>query len=290
MYFEYWGLKKQPFHNVPDPEMYFDMHQSVDKAVSEVMFAIQEGDECLAVVIGPVGVGKTMCLRVVLDTLDLNQYRVAFVGNPDLTFPQLLRAVIGQLLGRPCKETTREALLDAFNRILFETRDQGRHVVIFIDEGNVIRSHNLESLRLLTNMQDVRSNLFTMVLAGQPELGRHLEDPERAALFQRIGVYCKVEGLDSPETLRDYVIYRLECAGNEKRQIFTPAACRTLWKHSEGGVPRIINKLCKLSLKAGQTQELTEVGPEIVDAVAARFMRSYRRRGNPRAEGAQESV
>jgi type II secretory pathway predicted ATPase ExeA len=112
------------------------------------------------------------------------------------------------------------------------------------------------------------------VLAGQTELGRRLEDPARAALFQRIGVYCKVEGLDSPETLRDYVMYRLECAGAGDRKVFTMAAIRALWRYSENGVPRLVNKLCKLSLKAGQTGKLETIDEDVVDAVAARFMRT----------------
>ncbi len=48
-YYEYWGLTKPPFDNVPDPEMYFDMHSSVNNAVAETLFAIEEGNECLAV-------------------------------------------------------------------------------------------------------------------------------------------------------------------------------------------------------------------------------------------------
>ncbi|MBP1729882.1 MAG: hypothetical protein H6Q55_311, partial [Deltaproteobacteria bacterium] len=29
MYYEYWGLKKPPFDNVPDPSMYVESHASV---------------------------------------------------------------------------------------------------------------------------------------------------------------------------------------------------------------------------------------------------------------------
>jgi len=242
MYTEYWGLNKHPFDNVPDPEMYFDMHQSVDDAVSEVLFAIEEGDECLAVVVGPVGVGKTMCLRIVLDSLDHEKYRIAFVTNPDMTFTQLIREMIGQLEGKQCEETRKDRLFEIFNKLLFETSDKGKRVVIFIDEGNVIKPHNLESLRLLTNMQDDKQNLFTIILAGQPELGKRLEDPRRANLFQRIGVYCKIHGLDSFEMMRDYIEHRLERAGLSGRRIFTDNAYKRVWESSENGTPRIDRK------------------------------------------------
>ncbi|MCH7590754.1 AAA family ATPase [PVC group bacterium] len=273
MYLEYWGLNQHPFNNVPDPEMYFSMHQSVEESVAEILFAIEEGDECLAVITGKVGVGKTMSLRIVLDTLDHDKYRIAFVINPDLSFTQLLREIIGQLEDQECEERRKDKLLERFNKILFATNDEGKRVLIFIDEGNVIKPANLESLRLLTNMQEDKQNLFTMILAGQPELARRLEDPRRANLFQRIGVYCRMTGMTSCENMRDYIEHRLERAGLKQR-VFSDEAYDVLWEHSEDGVPRLVNKLCKLSMKAGETNNLTQITPEVVQAVAARFIRS----------------
>jgi type II secretory pathway predicted ATPase ExeA len=64
-YCKYWGLSKPSFHSVPDPKMYFDLHRSVDNAVSEMLFAVDEENECLEVIIGNVVLGKTMTLRVI---------------------------------------------------------------------------------------------------------------------------------------------------------------------------------------------------------------------------------
>lgn len=277
MYQEYWKLKSHPFDNVPDPQMYFDMHRSVEDSVSEVLYAIEEGNECLAVVVGPVGVGKTMCLRMVLSCLNKDKYRIAFVTNPDLTFPQLLREVVGQLEGVPCNETRKDILLEHFNRLLFQTSDQEKKVLIFIDEGNAMRPHNLDCLRLLTNMQDDHQNLLTIILAGQPELARRLEDHRRENLFQRIGVYCKIEGIDSLPTMRDYIEHRLERAGWTGESPFTDDAYREIWAFSEGGTPRLVNRICKLTLKAAESNGLTRINGDVVRAVGDRFKRIYRR-------------
>lgn len=283
MYLDYWNLNKHPFNNVPDPEMYFDMHQSVDQAASELLFAIEEADECLAVIVGPVGVGKTMCLRLVLDSLDESKYRVAFVTNPDMTFTQLLREVVGQLEEKTCNEARKDQLLEHFNRILFANNDDGKRTLIFIDEGNVIKAANLESLRLLTNMQDDHQNLLTIVLAGQPELGRRLEDPRRDNLFQRIGVYCKVEGIDSIATMKDYIEHRMERAGFRGDPIFTERAYEAIWKFSDNGMPRLVNKVCKLALKAGETNHLRQVTEPIIASIADRFERTFvRRKAKPK--------
>ena len=70
MYYEYWGLKKPAFDNVPDPSMYVDCHASMENAIAETLFAIEEGDECIAVVVGDVGLGKTMSIRMIIDSLN----------------------------------------------------------------------------------------------------------------------------------------------------------------------------------------------------------------------------
>jgi type II secretory pathway predicted ATPase ExeA len=183
MYYEYWGLKKPPFDNVPDPSMYVESHASVENTITETLFAIEEGNECIAVIIGDVGLGKTLCLRLILDNLSQDKYKVAFITNPDMSFVQLMREIVGQLTGQPCEIHKRIDLLETFNKIIFQTADEGKKVLLFIDEGNALPPGNLESLRLLTNMQEDHRNLFTIVMAGQIELARRLEHPHRANLF-----------------------------------------------------------------------------------------------------------
>lgn len=294
MYLQYWGLNKHAFHNVPDPGMYFEMHQSVENAVAEILFAVEEGDECLAVVVGEVGLGKTMSLRVVLDSLGPEQYRIAFISNPDLTFPQLLREIVGQLTDSQCEIKTKDRLLEEFNRILVETNREGKKVIIFIDEGNAIRKINLESLRLLTNLQADDHNLFTLVLAGQPELAQRLEQPSMANLYQRIGVYCKLTKIESRDVLKDYIEHRCERAG-ATRPIFSEDAIDRIWLHSEEGVPRLVNRICKLAMKAGETNRLEIIDGEVIDAVANRFIRCTQKNhqfqppSKPRKESPAES-
>lgn len=272
MYFDYWGLKKPPFDNVPDPSMYVASHTSVENTIAETLFAIEEGNECIAVIVGDVGLGKTMSLRMVIDSLDPSKYKIAFVTNPDIPFIQLLREIIGQLTGKQCEEKRKVDLLEIFNKLLFQTADEGKKVLIFIDEANAMSPANLESLRLLTNMQDDSRNLFTIVLAGQIELARRLEHPRRANLFQRIGTYCNIERIESEELVKNYVETRLALAG-ATRKIFTDDAISAIWTYSENGVPRLINKICKLSMKAGETNNLREIDGNIVRQISERFQK-----------------
>jgi type II secretory pathway predicted ATPase ExeA len=270
MYYEYWGLQKPPFDNVPDPTMYSDSHSSMENAIAETLFAIDEGNECIAVIVGDVGLGKTLSLRIIIDSLDHEKYKIALVTNPDMSFIELLREIIGQLTGRKCEERRKIDLLEKFNKILFDTIDSGKKVLVFIDEANAISPTNLESLRLLTNMQDDQRNLFTIVLAGQLELARRLEHPKRTNLLQRIGTLSRIDKIESQDLLKGYVETRLRLAGGSK-QIFADDAYGSLWEYSEHGVPRLINKMCKLSLKAGETNEFMLISGEVVRQIGERF-------------------
>ena len=270
MYYEYWKLQKPPFDNVPDPGMYVDCHVSMESAIAETLFAIEEGNECLAVVVGEVGLGKTLSIRLIIDSLDQEKYRIALITNPGMSFIQLLREIIGQLTGAQCEEKRKADLLELFNRLLFETADQGKKVLIFIDEANAVSPANLESLRLLTNMQDDRRNLFTIILVGQMELAKRLENPRRANLMQRVGTFRLIEKIPSAEMVKTYVETRLALAGGSAR-IFTDDAIAMFWEYSEHGVPRLINKLAKLCLKAGETNGLQEIDGAIVQDMGERF-------------------
>jgi len=272
MYYEYWGLQKAPFDNVPDPTMYAECHETMERAIAETVFAIEEGEDCISVIVGDVGLGKTLSIRVILDSLDHEKYKIALVTNPGLTFVQLLKEIIGQITGTQCAESKKVNLLEIFNKLLFGTMDEEKKILIFIDEANVITPKNLENLRLLTNMQDDQRNLFTMVLVGQLELAQRLELPKFANLFQRIGTYNRIERIQTKELVKTYVETRLKHAGGIKN-IFTEDAFSIIWEHSDCGVPRLINKICKLSLKAGETNGFNEIDGGVVHQIGARFQK-----------------
>ena len=143
-------------------------------------------------------------------------------------------------------------------------------MLIFVDEANAMSPANLESLRLLTNMQDDQRNLFTLVLAGQLELARRLEHPKRANLLQRIGTFSRIDKLGTEDLIKTYVETRLSLAGGTKT-IFAGDAYDFLWEYSDNGVPRLINKICKLSLKAGETNQYSLISGEVIRQIGERF-------------------
>ena len=272
MYYQYWGMHKAPFDNVPDPDLYWSKNNSLEDAISEVLFAVEEGNDCLAVVTGDIGAGKTLGLRVILNELDSEKYRIAFITNPDLSPVQFMREIIGQLENKKITTHFKDQLMEEFNSILFTCANKGQKAVIFIDEANVMSTEQLHQVRLMTNLQDNQKNMVIFVLAGQKELGKRLESKSLENLFQRIGVYCRIRGLDGPEAVQAYLEHRIQACGGSTG-IFAKDAYTAIWTYSHKGVPRLINKIAKLCLKAGETNLMKRIGADAVHAVAAMFER-----------------
>jgi len=272
MYYEYWGMNKAPFDNVPDPSLYWSENNSLEDAISEILFAIEEDNDCLAVLVGKIGSGKTLGLRVILNELDPEKYRIAFITNPDLSSVQLMREIIGQLKNKKIITHYKDQLLEELNTILFDCANKGQKVIIFIDEANVMSTAQLHNLRLMTNLQDDQQNMIIFVLAGQEELGERLESKPLENLYQRIGVYCRVKGLTGPEAVQQYLSHRIKICGGSP-EIFSPEAYKAIWSHSLQGVPRLINKVAKLCLKAGETNQVKKIDAEMVHSIASMFER-----------------
>lgn len=272
MYYQYWKMQKAPFDNIPDPGLYWRENSSVEDAIFEILFTIKEGNDCLAVMVGDIGTGKTLSLRVILNELNPEKYRIAFVTNPDLSSGQLMREIIGQLKNKKISTHYKDQLMEEFNIILSECANQGQKVVIFIDEANVMSTAQLNNLRLMTNFQDDQQNMVIFVLAGQKELGNRLESKALENLYQRIGVYCRIKGLVGAESVQQYIKHRIQVCGGSP-EIFTKEAFTAIWVHSHQGVPRLINKIAKLCLKAGETNQIKQIDVEMVYAVASMFER-----------------
>jgi hypothetical protein len=128
------------------------------------------------------------------------------------------------------------------------------------------------------------------------EFAQTLEHPKRANLFQRIGTYGHLEKLPSEEAVKTYIEARLQIAGTQ-RKIFDDDAIPVIWEFSEHGVPRLINKICKLCIKAGETNEFESISGEIAVQIADRFqklsktsLKKHKPQTRPEAEPSGESI
>jgi general secretion pathway protein A len=145
-------------------------------------------------------------------------------------------------LDLPCARTSKTEVLFALNQLLVEQAQEGRTVVLIVDEAHNLEWDVLEEIRLLGNLENRNGKLLQIILAGQPELDRKLDAPNLRQLKQRIVLRCNLQ----PFTLRDAMEYmesRLEIAGMPNQQIFSEEMMAEIHLRSQG-IPRLINAIC----------------------------------------------
>lgn len=246
MYTAFFGLREKPFGLNPDPRFLF-LSAAHREALAHLLYGIEQGEGFIAVT-GEIGTGKTTLCRTLLRRLG-PEVEVAFLFNPKLSARELLESIVIEL-GLEKRGASARELIDELNHFLLERRQQGRRVLLIIDEAQGLASDTLEQIRLLSNLETETEKLIQILLLGQPELDTMLESDELRQLRQRIAVRWRLAPLSRDETA-EYVRHRLRVsAGADRDPLFSDAALREVYRRSHG-VPRIVNLLCDRALLAG---------------------------------------
>lgn len=141
----------------------------------------------------------------------------------------------------PGSELRRDAVERIQTALLRLTQEQGRIVVLCIDEGQKLLPECLEVLRELLNFETNTEKLLQIILFGQ----RELEDTIAALpnFRDRINEYLPLRPLSPRETIR-LVRHRLRLAGGPAgERLFTLPALLAVHR-ATGGYPRKIMRLC----------------------------------------------
>lgn len=249
MYLEYYGLQEKPFTITPNPRFVY-LSKNHREVFAHLLYGIEDCCGFVAIT-GEVGTGKTTILRTLLDDLDEEKYRLAFIFNPCLSVLDLLRSVHREF-GIESDASEVGSLIHGLNEFLLQQRLERRTVVLVIDEAQNLDPSVLEQIRLLSNLETDTDKLIQIVLVGQPELGLLLKQRDMRQLNQRIAVRYHLASMDQQDTY-EYVRHRLIVAGGDE-DLFTPAALKKIYRFS-GGLPRLINILCGRSLLLGFSRD-----------------------------------
>ena len=255
MYEEYFNLTEAPFNCTPDPRFIFFSRKHLD-AFSCLLYGIESRKGFIQIT-GEIGAGKTTLCRAVLDKLKHTPTHSALILNPRLSELHLLQT-IAEDFGITLKARNKKECFDGLNRFLLDQFNKGFNTVLIIDESQDLTTKTLEQIRLLSNLETHREKLIQIVLVGQPELRDTLNDPSLAQLRQRISIRFHLTALDRKET-EEYIAHRLIVAGSPAdRNLFSPEAIDFIFDISRG-VPRVINKLCDLSLLAAYSRGVYQI-------------------------------
>jgi len=241
MYKKYFGIKEMPFSLSPDTSYFFAYGHFVD-ALNTLLVALRTGEGFIKVS-GEVGTGKTLMCRKLMRSLGDN-FEWVYIPNPQLS-PYGLQVAVAEELGIKITRYVHR-LNKLITDRLIELAQQGKRVVLCIDEAQAMPEDTMESLRLLTNLETEKSKLLHVVLFGQPELDELLNKKSVRQLKQRITFSYNLQPLDRIG-MDAYIMHRLIVAGFKYGNIFEESALARLFKASQG-IPRLINILCHKSL------------------------------------------
>lgn len=239
MYQNHYGLRELPFTLTPNTSFYCDLDGH--RSALEVLLTALETGEGFIKVVGEVGTGKTLLCRKLLNELP-EQFVSAYIPNPYLNPAELREQIARELQVEIDDEHNQQLLTQAIQQKLLEINQQGKTVVIVLDEAQALPSESLEALRLISNLETESRKLLHIVLFGQPELDERLAQREHRQLRQRISFSYNLHAMSIHELAR-YISHRLHVAGYKGPPIFSGKVVQQLHEASRG-IPRLANVLC----------------------------------------------
>jgi general secretion pathway protein A len=260
LYEQFFGFTVKPFELLPDPEFLFPS-RSHKRALTYLEFGIRERSGFILLT-GEIGSGKTTIISNLLKQKS-EDVVVSKVFNTKVDAVQLL-ALINEDFGLPVDGRDKVTMLRDLNHFLVRQYAAGKQPVIVIDEAQNLSAGLLEEIRLLSNLESGKAKLLQIILVGQPELRRTLAAESLLQLRQRISVNCQIHPLSREET-EQYILHRMERAGNRTAVIFPPDGLDLIAQKSRG-IPRLINIICDyllLTAYAAQTREI--YGPMVME-------------------------
>jgi general secretion pathway protein A len=246
---------RAPFENTRDSRFYYPS-AAHREALSRLLFLARDRNMGIGLLTGEIGAGKTLLRTLLFANLADDAHMRVSIENSLLDFDGLLLEILSQMLGgrvQPERYPDRYTRLAAFKQLLSEqVAARDRHLVILVDEAQLLDEPALEGLKGLTNIASERQNFLTLILIGQPELRTQLK--RLPQVDQRISLRFHLGALSEKETA-GYVLHRLQAAGYRGPAPFDDDAIALLHGVSRG-IPREINRLCKLALEHVVSQDL----------------------------------
>jgi general secretion pathway protein A len=288
MYTDFYGMRDKPFSLIPDSDCIF-FSSSHTAAFHMLEFGLLE-QVGITVITGEVGSGKTTLLRHLLKRIEYDKLTVGLIATPHRAYGTLLKWIINALR-IPVEGNDEAILLQTLQDFLVEEYAAGKRTVVIVDEAQNMSMDDLESLRLLTNINADKDRLLQIILVGQPELLEKFYEPSMSQLAQRVSAEYTLAPLNLLETM-SYVRYRVESVGGP-HDLFEVNALMAVYYYS-GGIPRIINTLCDTALVfAYGLNEKTVKFEVVLEVVKTKQIGGVHRRGintDPGREGVREQV
>ncbi len=273
-YLSFFQLIRPPFDEARDIDFFFESDDHLE-GLERLEYIVQDGNMNFGMLTGEVGSGKSLLRMVLQQRLKKTDFEVAILENSFFPFEDIVYEIISQLQGvldnalmfnggglpsRGDKYGLVRTLKQMMETIYHKER---KHLVVVLDESQQMDLTDLDELKNLTNLSSGGHNLVTIILVGQPELREKVHALKQ--VDQRVSLRFHLNNLHFDDTKR-YVQHRLKVAGHPDGNIVTLESLEILFRYTLG-VPREINRACKLALEHAFANDKGIVSEEIMKTV-----------------------
>lgn len=270
MYESFYGFSAKPFQLRPDPTFYYGS-KGHKRAMAYLEYGLSQG-EGFIVLTGEVGAGKTTLARNLFRSLESKKIVAAQIVNTHVDSNDILE-LVAAAFGLSYVELSKAALLLELEQFLRRCYQQGKRVLLVVDEAQNLSQQTLEELRMLSNFQMDDAPLLQTFLLGQPEFRKILLDQNMQQLRQRVIATYHLGPMDELET-KAYIEHRLKTVDWNNDPVIDDEAYELIHRYC-GGVPRKINLFCDRVFMMGCLEELHHFGGKEVNDVINDFQQEF---------------
>ncbi len=268
MYTSYYGFTAKPFGLRPEQRFFFaaGVHR---QALAQLRYGLSQA-EGFMVLTGPAGTGKTLLARVLCEELNGDAVKIIWFDAPPLMGDELLGA-LANACGLAVEDTARAAVMAALRDFTQACRDDGKQLLLILDEAQYLSADALEALRILFGYHggDTHPGLQILLL-GRESLRGILGRPEAVSIRQRIVAICRLAALPADDT-RAYVEHRLSRVGWDQQDPVIDARVHAAIFRYTRGIPGWINRLCDRLLLFGFLENRHEISAALVERIGKEF-------------------
>ena len=249
MDFQFYNLTSNSFAPQSSPTLFWS--PSHGEAWQNLVEGI-ERRQSFIFVLGQAGLGKTALYKTYITQADPQKYTVLYDVDVAVDFQDLLIKLL-QLCGGSGATDNLRILTEKLHQTLQQTYQQGRQIVLLIDEAHTLPAHVLHNLSLLSNtMRDETGHLIQIVLFSRPTLAQRRDLPQSELFELGLARASELVPLTREQSLA-YINHHLQQVSTEPSSIFSRSALNLIATHARG-VPNVINIMCTDVLVTGLLQ------------------------------------
>ena len=258
------GLTSDPFSTSPNVDLFYPAveHRQCLEGL-ELAIRMRRG---LSVIRGGIGVGKTTISRKLIQNFkdESDDFDFYLILDPKFESEIILLKHIIELFGvNNSAESVQECRNIIENHLLKVGVEQGKTLVLIIDEGQNLPGEMLDVFRTLLNFETDEFKLLQLIIFGQPEMGTMIH--KYPNFEDRISFDFEI-GPISIDDMRGMIDHRIEITGGRIGSWFNERALVKIHKNTQG-YPRKVTQLCHQLLLTMISEEKDQINDEMVQRV-----------------------